>query len=634
MIKTAHGVIRARFFLLIGPYLSKKNVLTAGKKAKAVLAAKSGDMAQARTLFASVCKQDPMDTEAWTKLSLIEKGLGNYAQAEHCARRALVLDPTLGYGHYALGQALHSQQQHVGAIKSYRAAIQKMPDFADAHYLLGLALQEQGAVPEAMVSFQQALQLRPGFFEPLAELGTLHIDLGHVGAGLDCLQRAHALRPMDAIALGNIGHALRLQGDSQAALAHLRRACRLASDNIDLLAGLAGMLEKMGEIEEAQRWVEQGLQQAPTHWMTNLVAAQLDRRAKLLQQAADRLEIQLARALPVHHSADTALELGQIYDQMGDAARAFPLIVEGKRKKAMATSTPQSEQDSKAYLNQLARIRGMASPALAAVLQSQAKSATPGGGPAAVPVFLIGFPRSGTTLLEQILDSHPGIQAMEEKPTVSCMVNRALEMLDTQACELTDLREEQLIELRQLYFAEAAKYVALQPGNLLIDKMPLNAVMVPIIARVFPSAKFILALRHPGDVVLSCLMQSFAANASMANFLTLHGTVQFYMQVMGTWQHYAQQLPLQFHAIRYEDLIEDVPTQSRALLNFLGLPWDDAVLQHTEHARQRGAINTPSYHQVVQPIYQRSKYRWKRYEQQLSDVLPLLQPFVAQFGYQ
>lgn len=591
-------------------------------------------MAQARTLFASVCKQDPMDTEAWTKLSLIEKGVGNYAQAEYCARRALVLDPTLGYGHYALGQALHSQQQHVGAIKSYRTAIQQMPDLADTHYLLGLALQEQGAVVEAMASFQQALQLRPGFFEPLAELGTIHIDLGNVAVGLAYLQRALALRPTDPIALGNIGHALRLQGDNQAAMAHLRRACSFAPGNIDLIAGLAGMLEKLGESEEAQRWVAQGLQQDPTHWMTNLVAAQLDRRAQRLQQAASRLEDVLTRALTVHQGADTALELGQIYDQMGDAVRAFPLILEGKRKKAMATSTAQSAQESQDYLAHLVRIRQMANPALATVLQSQAASGTLDADPTAVPVFLIGFPRSGTTLMEQILDSHPGIQAMEEKPAVSCMVNRALEMLDQPACALTDLREDQLMELRQLYFAEAAKHVTLQPGNLLVDKMPLNTVLVPIIARVFPTAKFILALRHPGDVVLSCFMQNFAANASMANFFTLQGAVQFYAQVMGAWQHYAQQLPLQFHTIRYEDLIEDVPTQSRALLEFLGLPWDDAVLQHTEHARQRGAINTPSYHQVVQPIYQRSKYRWKRYEQQLSDVLPVLQPFVAQFGYQ
>lgn len=617
--------------------MSKKNVLTAGKKAKAALAAKSGDMPLARTLFASICKLDPMDTEAWTKLSLIEKGLGNYAAAEQGARRALAADPKLAYGHYALGQALHSQGQRSGAIDSYRTAIQQMPDLADAHYLLGLALQEQGSMPEAIGSLQQALQLRPAFPEALAELGAIHVDLGQVEAGLAFLRRAQALRPLDAVVLGNIGHALRLQGESQAALEHFRRAWNMAPDNVDILAGLAGLLEKQGEAEEAQRLVEQALQLAPNHWMANLVAAQLDRRGNRLQQAAERLEALLAHALPMHQNADASLELGQIYDQMGDAARAYPLIAEGKRQKALATSTLESEQESQAYRNRITRIHQMATPALAAVLNAHVELGTAleaqQSSTARAPAFLIGFPRSGTTLMEQILDSHPGIQAMEEKPAASLMVRRALEMLDQRGVALSDLHEDQVMELRQLYFVEVAKHIQLQPGALLVDKMPLNMTMVPIIARVFPTAKFIVAIRHPCDVALSCLMQSFAANASMAHFFSLHSTAQFYTQVMGAWLHYAQELPLHFHTIRYEDLIEDVPAQSRALLDFLGLPWSDAVLHHTAHARQRGAINTPSYHQVVQPIYQRSKYRWKRYEQHLSDVLPLLQPFVEEFGY-
>lgn len=613
--------------------MSKKNVLTAGKKAKAALAAKAGDMALARTLFASICKLDPMDTEAWTKLSLIEKGLGNYAAAEQGARRALAADPKLAYGHYALGQALHSQGQRSGAIDSYRAAIQQMPDLADAHYLLGLALQEQGSMPEAIGSLQQALQLRPAFPEALAELGAIYVELGQVEAGLAYLQRAQTMRPMDAAVLGNIGHALRLQGKNQAALDQFRRAWSLAPDNVDILAGLAGLLEKQGDVEEARRLVEQALRLAPNHWMTNLVAAQLDRREKRLQQAVDRLEALLAHTLPIHQSADAALELGQIYDQMGDAARAYPLIAEGKRQKALASSTPASEQERQAYLIRLTRIRQMASPELAAVLNAQKALETQDAASDRVPAFLIGFPRSGTTLMEQILDSHPGIQAMEEKPAASLIVRRALEMLDQNAGALSELNDDQVMELRQLYFVEVAKHIQLQPGALLVDKMPLNMTMVPIIARVFPTAKFIVAIRHPCDVALSCLMQSFAANASMAHFFSLHSTAQFYTQVMGAWLHYAQELPLHFHTIRYEDLIEDVPAQSRALLDFLGLPWSDAVLHHTAHARQRGAINTPSYHQVVQPIYQRSKYRWKRYEQQLSDVLPLLQPFIEEFGY-
>lgn len=610
----------------------KRNVLTAGKKLKADQAAKAGDQQQALDLYSSVCKLDPMDTEAWVKLALVEKGLGNYPQAERCARRALMLDPKLGYAHYALGLALHSQAQRTGAIASYRAAISLMPGLADAHYLLGLALHEQGAMSDATASLQEALRLRPAFPEAWAELGAAHLELGNVATGLDYLRRAAALRPCDAVVLGNIGHALRLLGLNQAALESFRHALNLAPDNVDLLASLAGLLEKMGRAEEAETMLARCLQLAPNHVMGNMVAAQLERRGQRLQPALDRLQGLLAPTLAADLSADIMLELGQIYDQMGDAERAYPMIVEGKCKKAM-TSLSTNGAKSSTYLSRLARIRQLATPTLAATLRQQMEFNGAAPPDAATPVFLIGFPRSGTTLLEQILDSHPGIQAMEEKPTVSYMVNRALEMLDTGQCLLTDLSEAQLAELRQLYFTEANKFIKLQAGNLLIDKMPLNTVAVPVIARVFPRAKFILAIRHPCDISLSCLMQNFGVNAAMANFFTIEDTVHFYAQVMDAWLHFAALLPLSYHQIRYEDLVEDLPAQTRLLLDFLGLPWDDAVLKHVEHARQRGAINTPSYHQVVQPIYQRSRYRWQRYQQPLSAVLPVLQPFIERFGY-
>lgn len=615
--------------------LTKKNVLTFGKKLKADQAARNGNQQEAHALFSNVCKLDPTDTEAWVKLSLIEKGLGNFPQAERCARRSLMLEPQLGYGHYALGQALHSQRLRAGAIKSYLRAISLIPDFPDAYYLLGLALHEEGAISEAVASLTRALELRPLFAEVLAELGAICIEREEIEAGLDYLQRASALRPFDAVILNNISLALRFQGKEPEALDNFRKALRLAPDNVDLIAGMAKLQEKVGNIEEAEVLLAQGLSLDPDHVAGNLVAAQLDRRGRRLQKAVDRLEHILAPTLPDDLGADVALELGQIYDEMGDAMRAYPRMVEGKRKKAMATFGNDGElHASSAFLTRLEKIRQLATPALAIQLQSQLRLLGESNTGFSTPVFLIGFPRSGTTLMEQILDSHPRIQALEEKSTVSQLVNRALDMLDERDCALTDLQEAELAGLRQLYFTEVSKHIVMQPGSLLIDKMPLNTVDIPVIVKVFPNAKFILAIRHPCDVILSCLMQNFASNASMAHFFTIEDTAQLYAQVMGAFLHYADFLPLNYHRIRYEDLIEDVPAESRKMLDFLGLPWDDTVLNHTAHARQRGGINTPSYHQVVQPIYQRSKYRWKRYAQELTEVLPALQPFIKKFGYE
>jgi Sulfotransferase family len=155
-----------------------------------------------------------------------------------------------------------------------------------------------------------------------------------------------------------------------------------------------------------------------------------------------------------------------------------------------------------------------------------------------------------------------------------------------------------------------------------------------LIWRVFPDAKFILAVRHPCDVCLSCFMQNFALNQAMATFYSLESTAALYAKVMGLWQQYVQKLPIRYHRIRYEDLVSNFEHETRRLLDFLEVGWDDAVLQHTEHARKRGTISTPSYHQVTQPIYQHAKYRWKRYAKQLESVMETLQPYIEYFGYE
>ncbi len=249
------------------------------------------------------------------------------------------------------------------------------------------------------------------------------------------------------------------------------------------------------------------------------------------------------------------------------------------------------------------------------------------------PVFLVGFPRSGTTLLEQILDCHPALQALEEMPAAAAMEQVFLGWVGDRVEAIADLEPLQISELRQAYFAETARHLERRPGTTLVDKLPLNLIRVPLIWRVFPNARFILALRHPCDVCLSCFMQSFAANEAMSSFYTLENTVRTYAEVMGLWQDYTRALPLRYHAIRYEDMVTDFEKETRALLDFLGVGWNEAVLNHTEHARQRSNINTPSYHQVTQPIYLHAKYRWRRYAREFEPMMPILRPFMERFGY-
>ena len=194
------------------------------------------------------------------------------------------------------------------------------------------------------------------------------------------------------------------------------------------------------------------------------------------------------------------------------------------------------------------------------------------------------------------------------------------------------MTEEDVTGLRRIYFAEVARHMGGVPDGILVDKHPLNIMDVGIVHRLFPDAKLLLALRHPCDVVLSGFMQHFEPNMAMVQFGTLPDAARFYRGVMGLWQRYESVLPLHVHASRYEDLVADFEPRTRRILDFLELPWDDAIREYAERAKGR-RIATPSYHQVTQPIYTRSVSRWLNYRDPMTEVLPILQPFIDAFGY-
>ena len=163
--------------------------------------------------------------------------------------------------------------------------------------------------------------------------------------------------------------------------------------------------------------------------------------------------------------------------------------------------------------------------------------------------------------------------------------------------------------------------------------MPLNIIHVGEIVRIFPDAKFILSIRHPCDCILSCFMQSFFLNDSMANFTDLESTSKYYNKVMTLWQQYLKVFKVKYHLIRYEDLVKNFETSVKKLLNFLDLEWSDSVNKFYETAKGRGKISTPSYNQVNKPIYSKSVGRWKNYEKEFTEIYPIIEPWIKNFNY-
>lgn len=606
--------------------MAKPNVLTRSKKLKAAQYYQNGQLQDADTLYQTICKIDPSDAQTWVVRGAIQRELGAFGEAEKFCRRAVQLQPGLGAAHQELGAALECQGRRDEALACYRKAIQLHPDLPEAHYALGNLLRDMGDLAQARECYRAAIRLRPDFVEALSNLGATLTASGELAEAAQVLNRAYALRPKAPQILCNQGELLTLDNRRQEAMEKYEQALRLDPNFLDAIVKLAELLEKSNRFEEAQTMVERGMALDPNNLSLSLVAARLDRRAGRLDQAVVRLEASIKQHEDSSELGPAHTLLGQLYDRLGQPDTAFFHMSRGNALAAEFEKRAARELPS--YTDYVARMQNYLTPTLTKCVGIQALETG-----LESPIFLMGFMRSGTTLLEQILDSHPGLQSMEEKPTVETMVNAFETMTHGRENALAGLTEAEIKQLREVYFRETTRHVNLKPGNLLVDKNPLNTVNTHIIWRVFPKAKIIFAVRHPCDVCLSCFMQNFRLNHATATFLNLEEGAKIYAQVMRLWQEIVQILPIDYHLIRYEDLVANFENETRALLGFLGLEWRNEVIEYASHALKKGTVNTASYHQVTQPIYQHAKYRWKRYEKQMASILPTLQPFIEYFGY-
>ena len=245
--------------------------------------------------------------------------------------------------------------------------------------------------------------------------------------------------------------------------------------------------------------------------------------------------------------------------------------------------------------------------------------------------FLLGFPRSGTTLLEQVLASHPDVAALEERPV---LLDAEIEFLTDAGGvkRLSETASDVLEPFRLSYWRRVREFGVEPSGKVFVDKQPLNTFRLPLISKLFPEAKIIFAIRDPRDVVLSCFRRSFNVNASMYQFNTIEGAAKYYDAVMEAGDAFVNGLPLELLKVRYEDLVADFDTTGRALCDFLGLAWTKRLKDFAKTAQAR-RIATPSSAQVGRGLYEEGVNQWRRYAFALEPVLPLLQPWIEKFGY-
>ena len=451
-----------------------------------------GRLVEAARAYRRILRLDPRHAHALHLLGLVQHQQGRQAEARELIERALAADGSNAAYHNSLGLVLLAQGEAEAAVSAFRAALARDPTMAEAFNNLGNAEQKAGRLAEAVAGYDRALALAPDNAEALCNKGRALHGLDALGEAAAAYRAALALRPNYAKAWRFLGDALAESGATAEAEDSFRKALALAPGDGETLAALAALEERAGRLEDALVTAERALAAGGAQGAA-VAAARCERRLGRAEAAVARLRGVPVDGLDADGRAHLSFELGASLDRAGAYAGAYRAYCEAN---AFAAETPQARASDRTALPlRVGTLRQRFTPQWVASWTPPIPSGEHD------PVFLIGFPRSGTTLLDQVLDAHPGLATMENRAGAgrgSPCHSRHCRGGYPEA--LAGLDAGEIHRLRRLYFAEAARYVAVPEGARLVDKMPLNTIDAGLIARLFPKAKVLLALRHPCDV--------------------------------------------------------------------------------------------------------------------------------------
>jgi Flp pilus assembly protein TadD len=589
---------------------------------------------------------------------------GNPGEAERLCRSALIDDSDDPDLVLLLGLALQRQERSREALVPFARLTELCPQDSTHWTNYATALHRAGDFEAARKAAAKAVDLAPDEPESLEQLGLLCLELEDPQTARRALPRASEQATDVARIRIHAARASAACHDIQAG--ELLRAWREwlpLSDELQLQ--LADLLTQVSEQWDALELLEDLANRKPTDWTVQLLLAKVYERVNRPDQAEAKLEwveamqaanadtgwiqreldiqrSQLAmrkreygraRALLVtagpRYPGDFGFyfSLAKACDRQGDAAAAMNALESAHRFQIedLRKSNPHLlEADAPLLPGVDARVsesdyRGW--PTLQAPDAGQS------------PVFVVGFPRSGTTLLEQMLDAHPRLQSMDERPFLNILAGQLHGIGIEVPEDLGKLGQRDCDELRKGYVLMGCGKVPRRWDARLVDKNPLNMLWLPMLHRMFPQAKIILAVRHPCDVIWSCYLQNFRAASLAAACRSPVNLAHAYVAAMRHWLYHVGIFHPDVMVSRYEDLVADAPAQMQKIATFLDLADANAMLDFDARAREKGFIKTPSYTQVIEPINARGVGHWGQYRQFFDAVLPVVQPMLDQWGY-
>jgi tetratricopeptide (TPR) repeat protein len=512
------------------------------------------------------------------------------------------------------------------------AALQRGVEHPVVLLLVAERLDEDGRSHEALGLLKKATVIAPDEAEVWRRFGCMLARQGMLSEALEALSTALAIDPNSYPTLAVAGATSYRLGNLAAAYDYYTRAAGLEPNEAELLSALAVIAARRKDPKEARVLAERALVLRPDSVNAQLAIA----RADILEGQADLAEALIARLLDRQDLNDenriAAFDLrAETLDMLGRPAVAFA-DYQARNKILERVNAPMVKRMLKERrVDQASRLVAYFSTTPAEPWRAGAGEDTQGAHTVRRHIFLLGFPRSGTTLLEKVLASHPGVVTLEE---VDCLTEVSERLLDSENAlnELSTLTTTAADTYRQTYWHGVRHAFGKDISDkILVDKMPLYTAALPVIAKLFPSAKILFALRDPRDVILSCFRRRFKINSAMYEFLTLDGAAQYYDRVMTLAEIYRTLLSLDIHEVRHEAMVADFEAEARNALAFIGADWDPAVKGFTERAS--AVPRTPTDLQLARGLNSDGVGQWRRYEEQLKSVSKILDPWVGHFSY-
>jgi tetratricopeptide (TPR) repeat protein len=586
-----------------------------------------GRVEEASKAFMKVVKLNPTYADGYNNLGVTLQEQGKFEGALVAYKKAISIKPNYAEAYNNLGNTLLEQGEPAGAISSYKKAISIDSNYAEANYNMGFALSSINKPEEAIVAYNNAISIKPNYSESYCNLGNAYKEIGKLNEAIDFYRNAISINPKYAQVYNNLGKVFQEQDKLELAMEAYKKATSLKLEYSEAWTNGAEALEKWNKLDELDDWLKQA------HKNFKIVPSDISYfQSKFLWRIKKRKEaLKLISTINLKTVSENRKQgflnlKAKCFESSQNFSKAYDCFLEMNllAKKSNTYLNSNSDKFFANTKNQLEQLK--------LKLTSRATDSEDNGETIS-PIFLVGFPRSGTTLMDTILRSHSKIEVLEEKPTVVA-AKAAIRKNGYNEIHNKVFSIDIISEARSSYIKEFRKHIKSSDTNsVYIDKLPLNLIEVPLINQLFPSAKFILALRHPFDTILSCWMQDFEINAAMANMVDLDRIVDLYCIAMETFKICRSEYNLNVHTIRYEDLLEDLKGESSALLTFLDLTWETKMEDYRATALKRGRINTPSYSQVSQPIYKEAKYRWVNYKEYLDKYSDQIEPWIQEFGY-